>query len=268
MRLVALFSLLFFLFFGLYSANDNTSADAEAMGLGGASVARQNVYGNFNNQAVLSLLERPTIATSYSNQFTLTDARVMAAIPFSVGTIGLNVSRYGSSLYSELKAGASFSRLFGDNFGAAFQADILSVNPSPDEESLYAFTAEIGLWARPIKDLTIGFHLYNFVNTSYKTLYYDEDVPVNLKLGMVYSIFEDFSLTAEIENSSVYGTSFRGGMEYFIMDKVVFRTGGASNPALASIGLGVLLADFHLDIAAQAVRHIGKTGAVSLSYAF
>lgn len=268
MREVILFIGLFFLATGAYSANDNTTADAQALGLGGSSVALESVYGNFNNQAVLPLLEKPVIATSYANRFSLSDARVMAALPFDFGTLGMNVSRYGSSLYSEIKAGASYSRLFGDNFSASLQADMLSVRPSPDEESIYAFTAEIGLWARLIKDLTIGFHLYNFINAKYETLYYDEAIPVNMKLGIAYSIFENFLITTELENSSIYGTSVRGGMEYFIVDQVVFRVGGASNPALASIGLGVILGGFHLDMSAQAVRYIGRTGAVSLSYAF
>lgn len=268
MRVATLCILLFFLILGVQSANDNTSADAQSLGLGGASVALESVYGNFNNQAVLALLESPVLASSYANRFTLTDARVMAAFPFSFGSLGVNVSRYGSSLYSELKAGASFSRRFGENFSASMQADMLSVMPAPDVEAIYAFTAEIGIWARPIEDLTIGFHLYNFINAKYETLYYDEKIPVNMKLGLAYTIYDNFLLTAELENSSIYGTSVRGGMEYYIVDQVIFRTGGASNPALASIGLGIILGGFQLDVVAQAVRYIGRTGAVSLSYAF
>lgn len=263
-----LFIFLFLLSLSLQAANDNTTADARAIGLGGASVALNNIYGSFNNQAVLALLESTTVATSYSNNFSLSDARVMGAVPLSFGTVGMNVSRYGSSLYSEIKAGANFSRRFGDNFSASLQADILSVMLSPDEESIYGFTAELAIWARPIEDLTIGFHLYNFINAKYETLYYDEAIPVNMKLGLGYSIFDNFMLTAELENSSIYGTSVRGGMEYYIVDQIIFRMGGASNPALVSIGLGVVLGGFRLDVAAQAVRYIGKTGAVSLSYAF
>ncbi len=250
------------------SANDNASGDAPAMGMGGTSVVSNNIYSSNNNQAILALIEKPTIATSYCNRFSLSDMQVMAAIPFSIGTIGLNVSRYGSSLYSEIKAGASFSRCFGQYFSAALQADLLTVKPSPQGESLYAFTAEIGLWARPLEDLTIGFHIYNFINTKYDALYYSESVPVNMKFGLAYTIFDNFLITGELENSSIYGTSVRAGMEYYIVDQVVIRTGGASNPVLASIGLGVVLGDFHIDVAGQAVRSIGKTGSVSLTYAF
>jgi hypothetical protein len=251
-----------------FPANDNASLDAESMALGGVSVTLENVYGNYNNQATLATLKKTALATSYANKFSLSDARVMMARPFSFGTIGANVSRFGSSLYSELKVGTSYSRLFGENFGAALQADLLSVQLSPQEESLYVFTAEIGLWARPLENLTLGFHLYNFINAEYETLYYEEAIPVNMKLGLAYSIFDNFQISAELENSSVYGTSVRGGMAYRLVEQVEFRTGGASNPALASIGLGVRLGGFDFDIAAQSVRHIGKTGAVSISYAF
>lgn len=264
--LIPIFSFVCIVF--AWSANDNTSADAPSMGMGGTSVALENVYGNFNNQAILGLIEDLTVATSYCNRFSLYDARVMAAVPLSFGTIGVNISRYGSSLYSEMKLGAVFSRKFGDKFSAALQADILSIKPSEQEKSMYAFTAEIGLWAHPLENLTIGFHLYNFLNTEYKTLYSNESIPVNMKLGLGYTIFDNFLFSAEVENSSIYGTSVRAGMEYYIVDQVIIRTGGASNPTLASIGLGVVLGNFHIDVAGQVVRTIGKTGSISLSYAF
>ncbi len=252
----------------LGASNDNQSADAPSLGLGGASVVQENIYANYNNQALLGLIETPTIATSYSHSFSLNDMRVMAVLPVSFGTFGVNVSRFGSSNYADLKFGAAYSRMFGDNFSAALQADLLSVMPSPSESSVYTFTAELGLWARPLEDLTLGFHLYNFINAGYDLLYYEEDIPVNMKFGLGYSIFENFLFSAEIENNSLYGTAVRGGMEYHIIDQVILRTGGASNPALASIGLGVILSGFHLDVAAQMIRNYGKTGAVSLSYAF
>ncbi len=253
---------------GLFAVNDNVATDAPAMGLGGASVALENVYGSFNNQALLGTLKSPTIATSYASRFSLNDARVAAVWPSSFGTLGLNITHYGSSLYSESKAGLAFSRMFGEHFSAALQADLLSVKPFPGEKSLYAFTAEAALWARPLEDFSIGFHLYNFINAQYETLYHDEAVPVNMKLGLTYTVYDNFLFTAEVENSSLYGTSFRGGMQYKILEKIILRTGGGSNPVLASIGLGVILGKCRIDMAAQAVRDLGKTGGVSLSYAF
>lgn len=268
MRRIAVILLALIGLSSLSASNDCKSADAPSLGLGGASVVLENVYAAYNNQAVLALLESPVVASSYSNSFSINDMRVMAVLPVSFGSFGLNVSRFGTPSYADLKFGAAYARKFGENFSAALQADLLSVMPSPVESSVYAFSAEIALWARPFDDLTLGFHLYNFVNSSYQLLYYEEDIPVSMKLGMGYSVFENFLFTAEIENNSLYGTSLRGGMEYHLIDQVILRTGGASNPTLASIGLGVVLGGFHLDVAAQAVRNYGKTGAVSLSYAF
>lgn len=268
MRILTLLFVVFLSYTYSFAANDNTASDAKSMALGGASVASSNIYSSINNPAFLTDIESITLATSYSNKYSLSNTQVMAALPFSFGTLGVNVSRYGSSLYSEIKSGLSYSRKFGDNFGAAVQTDLLGVMLSPVDEMAYAFTAEIGLWATPLENLTLGFHIYNFINAKYETLYNDEAVPVNMKLGLAYSIYENFSLTGEVENSSIYGTSVRGGMAYDIVEQVTFRAGAASNPALASIGLGVLVSGFNIDIAAQAVRNIGKTGAVSISYAF
>lgn len=267
MRLLLLFAILF-LSTVAFPVNDNTSSDATSMALGGVSVVQESVYGSFNNQAVLATLDKTTLATSYARRFSLSDAQVMLACPTSFGTLGFNVSCFGSSLYGETKAGASYSRLFGDRFSGSLQFDLLGINGADYQESVYAFTSEIGLWARLLDDLTFGFHVYNFINAEYRGVYYDEAIPVNMKLGLAYSILDNFSLSSEIENSSLYGTSLRGGMAYHIVDQVVFRTGMASNPSLVSLGLGVQFAGFNLDIAAQSVRYIGKTGAVSISYAF
>jgi len=268
MRKLTIIPLLFLFLPSLLATNDNKSADAPSLGLGGASVALENVYANYNNQAILGLIEATTIASSFSQNFAITDVRVMAALPVSFGTLGFNVSRLGTASYADLKFGAAYARTFGTSFSAALQADLLSVMPSPNESSVYAFSAELALWARPLQDLTLGFHLYNFINANYALLYYDEAIPVSMKLGFGYSIFDNFLFTGELENNSIYGTSVRGGMEYNILDQLVFRTGAASNPALASLGLGVTLGGFQVDIAAQAVRNYGKNGAVSLSYTF
>lgn len=268
MRTLSLISALFICTASLFSINDNVAADAVSLGTGGASVILPNVYGAFNNQALLSLVEQPTIACSFSSLYTLNDSRVMAAVPFSFGTIGVSLSRFGSSLYSEFKAGVSYSRFFGKSFSASMQFDMLSVHPSPNQESLYAFTGEIGIWVQLVEDFTLGFHLYNFVNAEYATLYYDEAVPINMKLGLGYTVLTSFLLTAEFENSSLYGSTVRGGVSYDIRNILTVRAGGASHPALASIGLGVKLAGLQFDVAAQSVRYVGKTGAVSISYAF
>lgn len=263
--------ILFFLvinFLPIFSVNDNKSADASSLALGGASVATNNVYAAYNNQALLSLRESTTIATSYLQSFAINDIRVMAAVPVSFGTFGFNISRLGTSNYAEYKFGAAYARSFGDKFGAALQADLLSVMPSPIDKTSYLFTAELGIWYRPIEDLTVGLHAYNFINAKYKFAYYKESVPVNLKLGLSYSILNNFIISGEVENNSLYGTSVRGGFEYKIVDMVVFRAGGASNPALASLGVGVIMKKLRIDVTGQAVRYIGKNGSISLSYAF
>lgn len=264
---LALLALLLY-FFPLGAINDNASTDAVALGLGGTSVASLNAYGAFNNQAVLALISQPTIACSYASPFGFSDAKLMAVLPFEYGTIGIGLSRFGTSLYNEMKLGVSYSRMFGDRFSASLQADVLSVLPSPSEDVKYAFTSEIGLWVLLLDDLTLGFHIYNFLNMEYAFSYYDEAIPVNTKLGLAYQIFSNFTVTTELENSSIYGTSVRGGMSYDILDNVVARVGAASNPALVSIGLGVKLSTFNLDMAVQSIRYVGRTASGSISYAF
>lgn len=252
----------------IYASNDNRATDAPAMGLGGTSVTTNNIYASFNNQSLLAFQTQLQVACSHATLSTVSDTRAMIVVPLSFGTVASSLSRLGNSLYSEMQLGFAYTRGFGDRFSASLQADILSIKPSPDQSSLYSFTAEIGLWAQPIDNLTLGFHIYNFINAEYETLFYDEPVPVNMRLGLSYTILDDCIVTTEIENSNIYGTSVRGGLAYAVIDQLTIRCGGASNPSLASLGLGVRLVGLDIDVAAQAVRYIGKTGSVSIAYAF
>ncbi len=267
MRSVTLFVLLS-LCLNFFAVNDNTSSDALSLALGGASVATDNVYSGMNNPAVVAFSSSPVVAMTYASRFSLSDVGLTASIPTKFGVFGVNAHSFGSSNYAEMKYAAYYARAFGEQFSASLQVDALSLVLNSQGESLWCMTAEIGLWYRVTKDLTFGFHLYNMLNTEYETYYYDEPVPVNLKLGLAYSVFDNFMLTTEIENSSVYGTSLRGGMQYTLMPQVFLRCGGASNPALASLGIGVEWHQLKFDIAAQAVRIIGKTGAFSIAYIF
>lgn len=254
--------------FTVYPSNDNRATDAPAMSLGGASVTTNNIYACFNNQSLLAFQTQTQVACSHAALTTVSDTRVMIAVPLSFGTVASSLSRLGNSLYSEMQLGFAYTRHFGNHFAASLQTDILSISPSPDQSSLYSFTAEIGLWAQPIDNLTLGFHIYNFINAKYETLFYDEPVPVNMRLGLSYTILDDCVVITEIENSNIYGTSVRGGLAYSIMDQLTIRCGAASNPSLASLGLGVRLIGLDIDVAAQAVRYIGKTGSVSIAYSF
>lgn len=260
--------LLFTLFIvqSFYAINDNTPTDAASQALGGTSVVLDNSSALMNNPAWTATFVEPVAVASFSSSFGIDRMGLAAVYPSDFGALGFNVKRAGLLDYAEMQYGLFYARSFGDNFSAALQTDIFSVMPQSTAHTQWAFSGELALAYQVSPDLSLAFHLFNVLNSHYEMMYYDEQIPVSLKVGFAYRVFDNFTLLSELENNSIYGTSFRGGMEYLITPGVYFRTGGGSNPVLASLGLGLKLKNIHIDIAAQAVRTIGKTGAVSLAY--
>ena len=252
----------------LYAINDDLPSDASSQALGGVSVVLDHPSAVMNNPAITAYFDSPLIISSFSSSFSIDRMGAAVALPLRQGVVGMNVQRSGLLDYAEMKYGLYYARAFGSTFSAALQIDGLSVVPQSTASSQWAISGEVALWYQPTADFSVGIHIYNVLGSQYEMFYYDEQIPVNLKFGFAYTVFDNFTLVSEIENSSVYGTSIRGGVEYAITDGVYFRTGGATNPVLASLGLGFELNNWRVDAAAQVVRTIGKTGAVSLAYVF
>ena len=267
MRTLHLLLLLFFLQ-SFYAANDNLPSDASSQALGGVSVVLDKPTAVINNPAFVANFDSPLLAASFSSSFGLERMTLAAAYPIERGAWGAQIQRAGLLDYAEMKYALFYARSFGENFSASLQFDAFSVMSQSNAQAQWAMSGELSLAYHITSDFTLGFHLYNFLNAHYEMLYYDEQIPVNVKLGFAYRVFDNFTFLSEIENSSLYGTSLRAGMEYAITDGVYFRTGGASNPVLASMGIGYRMKNIHIDVAAQAVRTVGKTGAISLAYAF
>lgn len=265
-------SILLFLLLPFISASQNYAslAGGRSAAMAHSSVALSDGWSGHHNQAGLAFLEKPILALSYENRFFLQDlslANAGFALPTKLGTIGLSFTYFGFELYNESKVGLNYSRKFGDNFSIGLQLNHHSYYVEEGEKRPSFLTVEAGVMAKPLEKLSIGLHVFNLTN-SYKHKNTDQLLGPAVRLGALYSFNEETALTGEVSKSVNSEERYALGVEYFIIDQLVFRTGIALQPYSNTFGLGLDLGPFTSDFSYQYARSLGSNAAISLQYEF
>ncbi len=245
-------------------------AGGRSAGLAHSSVALSDTWASHHNQAALAFLKKPTAAISYENRFFLPDlalANAAFAYPSKLGTLGLSLSHFGFELYNESKFGLNYSRAFGKYFSLGLQINYHSYYVSEGSGTPNSVTFETGILAKPVKNLNIGFHVFN-PSSSLKNAETEERLPLIVRLGAMYQIADDISLTAEIKKNEGIAERYAIGLEYRIIEKIILRTGVGLQPLTNTFGLGLDLGAFTTDISYEYAQTLGSNGNISLQYAF
>lgn len=261
-------------FLSIYSfvqAGDNPPLGARTQGMAGCGAAlTADVWGVQNNQASLAGLETMQFAVFYESRFLMSELGMKgfaAGLPTKYGTFGLNVNSFGYSMYGETKAGIAYARKLGKNFSMGVQIDYFNTRIGENYGNSSTVGGEIGIMAEPVKNLTVGLHLFNPTRSKLSGNL-DERIPTIMRFGMSYKFSDQVFVIAEAEKDVDYKTTFRGGLEYRPFPVFYIRAGAASNPGLVSMGFGVALKKFRLDVASTFHSVLGFSPSIGLQYGF
>lgn len=268
--------LLFFLFFtcAFYLppaafAQDNSPLGARSSGLGNASVSLSDLWSVQNNQAGLGFVKEINAGAYYQNQFMLKELGTKAfvfALPTKSGTFGLCVSNFGYSLFSRNKYGLAFGKAFGNKISAGVMMDYLQTNIA-EYGKRGSLVAEAGVQAKPMKNLTIGVHIFNLTRTKLAD-YNDERIPTIMRLGADYKFSDKVFVALETEKDIDKKAMFKAGLEYVLIKELYLRAGVSTNPSLSCFGIGINLKQFRLDISSTYHTTFGFSPQVGLLYKF
>lgn len=265
----SLFSL-FILLASLAHAGDNPPLGARSLGMAGSGVALSgDLWGTQNNQAGLAFIKSFQAGAFYESRFMVSGLGMKAfsaAMPTKPGTFGLSVSSLGlGNLYSENKAGLAFAKSFGPKFSAAVQLNYLYTHIGENYGNASTACGEFGLMAEPVKNLKIGFHVFNPTRSKIGGNGTDR-LPTIMRLGGLYSFSPKVFVTVEAEKDIDYKPIIRGGFEYRPVNNFYLRAGVASNPGLLSFGCGFEMKKLRLDLASSFHSVLGFSPAISLQY--
>lgn len=267
-----LFYLSFFFLFSLsVYTQDQLPMGARSAGMSHASVCLDDIYSSFNNQAGLGFLEEIEVALVYENRFITSEINKMglaAAFPVhKIGTFGINFQRFGYSQMNENKAGIAYSRAFGEKFSLGIQLNVMWIHIGDVYGTRFTGTGEISFLARPLKNWWIGAHVYNLTRSPLAD-YQREKLNTIFKIGTAYHLKEKLVIAAEMEASLDVKPSFRFGLEYRPIPILFIRTGCSIYPLSPSLGMGILIKKFQVDLASRWQPVLGFTPQIAMRYAF
>jgi hypothetical protein len=253
-----------------YAGNEDYPIGARSAAMGNASVSLSDVWSAHHNQAGLAFVHDFSAGVSYENRFLLKEISIRGcavALPIKSGTFGLCITNFGYSQYKESKYSLSFAKSFGDKFSAGIAMDYLTTKIAEGYGNKGVLAAEVGLIAKPIKNLSIGAHVFN--PTRAKISAYDnERLPTILRLGADYNFSDKVTLAIETQKDIKYKAEFKAGIEYKAVKEFYLRIGVSTNPTLSTFGFGLNLKNFKVDFAASYHQILGISPQLSLSYAF
>jgi len=254
----------------LKGGNGNYPAGARSSALSNASVTLCDAWGTFNNQAALAFLKLPTAGFHFENRFLVKEFSMQAgtfAFPFKPGTIGVCYRYFGYSKYYEAKFGLAYSRKFTKHFSAGIQIDYLQTHLAEGYGNYNAATAEVGLLAEPLKNFTLGFHLYNPTRVR-KNAPLEEGIPTVMRMGLGYRFEEKAFISAEVEKELNQEPVCKGGLEIKSLENLFLRGGFSSGYEQYSFGLGYKYHKITADIAFTKHYYLGFSPHISISYEF
>lgn len=231
------------------------------------------VWALGNNVAGLGALNAPVAGFYAENRYfsaALNVAALAVAMPVGAvtpgatpaqpaqaknGVVGLEVQRFGGSLYNETRAGLGYGYRFGFiSLGA--RVDMLQVSIEGLGSRRVALGSLGGQMELLPNKLAVGVSLYN-LNQARLASYQDERVPTVLKAGLAYRPSTQVLLLAETEKDVERDANFKAGLEYRPVPILATRVGLASLTEQASAGLGLRAKSLELDYAAAYQQALG-----------
>ena len=254
-------------------ANNNYPAGSRAAALGGAGVMYSGLWSSSHNQAGLGFYPHLTAGIHHETRFLVPEFSLHSlalSIPTGTGTFSISYSYFGYASYHESKAGLGFGKALNERVSAGIQFDYLNTYIADETGNHRAFALEAGILTRPVKDLHIGFHVFNLTHSGYTGSADDEHIPMIFRLGIGYVYRENLFLCFETEKDLERGPVFyKGGIEYRILPSLSVRTGvNVGETAAHSFGLGFILKKIRADIAFTRQQILGYTPHISLQYSF
>jgi hypothetical protein len=268
-RIMKKFITLLFLLAGLFlqaQDTDNT-AGAKAAGMGLKGTGLQDFWAIFNNQAGAAAQESFSAGVYIENPYMLVDLRRIAAgllWPAGRGSLFINASHSGGSLYSKTKAGVGYARAFGKHFSAGIQLDYLHMGIGEGYGHHHALTFEGGIMTLIGDKLVMGMHVFNPAGAGWNKT--EERIPVQFMTGLAYEPDPSLTLSAEIGKSTAGAAVFAAGCEYRYHERFFIRAGIGSGPARYSFGAGIVWKNLLIDIASSIHSYLGYSPQLSFTW--
>jgi len=255
--------------FSGFSQNGSVFAGGRTAAMAGAGVNLKDVFSVTNNIAGMVGLKKISVGAYAQNRFNLkalSTVTLQGVFPLAkAGAVGLEFSRFGDKLYNEQQIGVGFAHQLG-TVSLGLKATLWQVHLEElGSKRTVAFS--FGGQSEIIPNLMVGAHIFN-LNQARVASYQDERLPTRMTAGLTYKPTPKILLSLQTDKSLTYAADFKAGIEYYIIEKLAFRTGISSAMQSATGGFGFKARSFQLDYALGGHSVLGVSNYLSVSYQF
>ena len=228
------------------------------LSLGAYSKKQADVFSFTNNQGALASIKHAAIGIYGERRFMLSENSVYAlaaAIPTSLGNIGVQVNYAGFKNFNESKIGLAYGRSLGNKVDIGIQFNYYGYRiPTYGNASNVNF--EAGAIFHFTDRLNAGIHVYNPIGGKLGKSG-DEKLAAAYKLGVGYDASDNFYVSAEVIKEEDKPVNVTGGIQYQFKKQFFVRGGFISETTSGFAGVGVSWKNLRLDIAANYHPQLG-----------
>ena len=251
-----------------FSQNYGYFAGSRSSALAHSSVAIQDIWSSTHNQAGLAFIDNSAVAISYQNRYHLKElvlGNLCLAYKTKAGTVGLNINQFGFSLFNQTKIGINYARSFGKRLGVGLQINYEDNYVDQGTSQKPAISWELGLLTKPLKKLSIGFHLY--IPAGLPSFNENNETPSPIaRFGFLYKPGNRFAFSSELKKDLNFTERYSFGLEYQLLDSFFLRSGIGLQPIQNTFGLGFQLKRLSINGSFQYDYALGLSTQLSLAH--
>lgn len=244
----------------------NTIGGANFLGYGRAGVNISGIEAIYLNQAGLTDVKNFAMDISAEKRFNLselTNISIAGAKTFKFGTVGLLLSNFGFTEYSEQKFGLAYARRLNRSISLGGQFDLLRYNIiNIGSKNLFSF--ELGMQLQLNKDFSLATHIFSPGNIEVND---GTEIGTRFRLGVKYAPSAKVMVLAEADKVIDRKTEYKLAMGYQVVDMLQIRVG--VNPTVYTYSFGAMIKwqeKYRIASAVSLNNQLGNTPAFTLQY--
>lgn len=202
-----------------------SAGGAHTMSLAENGTMFQGISSIYTNPAGLVSIDSFSTDVSYNQRYNLSELSTVSlggAKNIGSGVIGVSVSRFGYSAYSESKIGLSYARKLFSNLSIGAGFDMLSYSIDQYGKT-NKFTFELGVQSIISKKLSIGAYVFS---PGVVALADDKEIPSRYSMGVKYKASSKADLYIDISKTINRDPEFKFAVDYKLVESFSFRMGG------------------------------------------
>jgi hypothetical protein len=257
-----LISFLFLSLSGKTQAWENYRTSARSAALGYASAALGGSEALFHNQAGIINVNAFSMVFSGQSKFLLKELSLLSAglvLPTPAGTIGGQITRFGTGTWHQDKFGVTYARKLGHRFSASVTFDYLSERLPENDRSFSVITCEAGVLFSMNEKWSAGVHVFNPPGVKMNGPAGNQKVALEVMTGIAWHISPYLTSFHEMDFSSLNPPALHTGIEFTPFPGIAFRAGISGGPPEFSIGAGFRMGWMEFDVAFSCHAFLGIT---------